>query len=329
MRIALQTAAYWPGVGGIETVARLLAEEFATLGHEPIVLTATPSDLEQESSIEVLRRPSFARSAEALRRADIVLMFGMRLRFLPLPVLLGKPTVVSHHTWYDEGMAAPLKRVASRFTRNIAASEALARELGAPATVIPSPYDDRLYSRRTGIERSRDLVFVGRLVSDKGLSLLIEALALLGRDGVRPRLSVIGSGPEESRCRAAAEASRVERQIEWLGRQVGDALAVALNRHRVLVVPSLWDEPFGVVALEGAACGCTVVGSSGGGLPEAIGPCGRTFVNGNAQALAEALKAVLSGDGKSAQVASDEHLRNHSRRAIARRYLEVLEGTAA
>ncbi len=69
----------------------------------------------------------------------------------------------------------------------------------------------------------------------------------------------------------------------------GDALARLLNRHRVLVVPSRWEEPFGIVALEGAACGCVVVGTRSSGLVEAIGPCGPLVPKEDPQALAAAL----------------------------------------
>jgi glycosyltransferase involved in cell wall biosynthesis len=145
----------------------------------------------------------------------------------------------------------------------------------------------------------------------------------MARDGLRPTLTVIGEGPEEQRCRAAAAAAGVAGQIEWGGARIGEDLAAALNAHRVMVVPSLWREPFGIVALEALACGCAVVGSSGGGLPEAIGPGGRTFPNGDARALAASLRATLADLPASAAVS--EHLRRHTRRAIAERYLAVLE----
>lgn len=326
MKLVLQTAVYAPSVGGIETVARLLAEEFAAAGHEPVVLTDTPGPASQ-GVIPVMRQASLPARLATLRAADAVLMFGMSLRFVPLPVVLRRPIVVSHHTWYDAGAAAPLKRIATRLTRNVAASEAIAKVLGAPATVIPNPYDDRLFFRRREVERSRDLAFVGRLVPDKGLLLLIETLAELARDGMRPTLTIVGSGPEEARARAAAAAAGIERQVEWTGPQKGEDLALCLNRHRVLVVPSLWNEPFGVIALEGAACGCTVVGSSGGGLPEAIGPCGQTFANGNAAALAEALRSVLGGVGAEPG-AVEAHLHRHLRREVAQRYLQQLSDVA-
>jgi glycogen(starch) synthase len=327
MRLLLQTAAYWPALGGVETVARLLAREFASCGHSPVVLTDTPG-ADDDAGVRVVRRPALARRAAAVRESEAVLMLGLGLRFLPLPALLRRPFVVSHHTWYDTGAGAAVKRAASRWTRNIAASEAIANALGAPSTVIANPYDDRMFFRRADAVRSRDLVFVGRLVSDKGLMLLLDALSLLARNDMRPTLTVIGSGPEETRCREACAAAGLESQVEWAGSTHGEALALVLNRHRVLVVPSLWREPFGIVALEGAACGCAVVGSVGGGLPEAIGPCGRTFPNGDAAALARALRATLD-DNTGPTPAVQEHLRRHTPAVVARRYLDILQEVAA
>ena len=58
----------------------------------------------------------------------------------------------------------------------------------------------------------------------------------------------------------------LERQVEFTGVLQGETLVRTLNAHRIMVVPSRTPEPFGVVALEGIACGCVVVGSEGGGL---------------------------------------------------------------
>lgn len=325
MRILLQSGAYWPHLGGIETVARLLAREFAQLGHAVVVLTETPSAAEEAGPVTVLRRVPLRRRIAELRAADVVLMFGTSLKFLPWPVVLRRPTVVSHHGWYDGWRAAAvLKRRINRFTRNVAPSDAVARVLAAPAVVIPNPYDDALFRLRPEVERSGELVFVGRLVSDKGVPLLIDALARLAQDGLRPALTVIGSGPEEEPCRRLAATAGVERQITWAGSLRGEALATALNRHRVLAIPSLWHEPFGVVALEGLASGCALVGSAGGGLPEAMGPTARTFPNGDAAALAAALRSALA-EPPSRSPEAEAHLRRHAPRVVAQRFLEVLQ----
>ena len=94
-----------------------------------------------------------------------------------------------------------------------------------------------------------------------------------------------------------------------------------------MVIPSRWAEPFGVVALEGIACGCVVVGSEAGGLKEAIGPCGITFANGSERALADALKRILLDQAleDSFRRAAPEHLAKFNAHEIAQEYLRLLQ----
>jgi glycosyltransferase involved in cell wall biosynthesis len=102
--------------------------------------------------------------------------------------------------------------------------------------------------------------------------------------------------------------------------------SLTLNRHRILVVPSRWPEPFGIVALEAIACGCVVVGSAGGGLSEAIGPCGLTFPNGDGAALAHVLRELLGNPERVAELGTGgaSHLARFSPSAVAKRYLEEM-----
>jgi glycosyltransferase involved in cell wall biosynthesis len=105
----------------------------------------------------------------------------------------------------------------------------------------------------------------------------------------------------------------------------GHELAEELNAHKVLVAPSLGNEGFGVVALEGMACGCVVIGSEGGGLREAIGPGGLTFPNGDVEALAVCLEKALFDAETIARCrsAAPAHLARHQPGPVAGRYLEV------
>ena len=98
-----------------------------------------------------------------------------------------------------------------------------------------------------------------------------------------------------------------------------------------MVVPSIWNEPFGVVALEGLACGCVVIGSEGGGLKQAVGPAGLTFANGDAEGLASALEQVLCDPAvqERFRAAAPAHLALHQPAAVAKRYLEVFEQAVA
>jgi glycosyltransferase involved in cell wall biosynthesis len=116
-------------------------------------------------------------------------------------------------------------------------------------------------------------------------------------------------------------------QVRFAGTLQGPALATALNQHRVLVVPSSYEEPFGIVALEGLACGCLPVVSARGGIVDAIGPHGLTFPNGDEAALADTLAAVLADpDAAQARLAGkDAHLTAFTARTVATRYMSVFE----
>jgi glycosyltransferase involved in cell wall biosynthesis len=98
-----------------------------------------------------------------------------------------------------------------------------------------------------------------------------------------------------------------------------------------MVVPSLLEEPFGLVSLEGIACGCVVVGSRAGGLPEAIGPAGPSFVKGDADGLAKVLRRLLTDPALREQYreAGQRHLPRFTRKAVIDSYLAVIEQAVA
>jgi glycogen synthase len=122
----------------------------------------------------------------------------------------------------------------------------------------------------------------------------------------------------------------LDEQVTFAGQKFGDELAELLNRHRILVVPSRWAEPFGIVALEGIACGCVVVGSRDGGLKEAIGTCGLTFENGNEQALATCLQELLLHPESFAAFQDDApaHLAKYRTGAVVSAYLDLITEVA-
>lgn len=103
-----------------------------------------------------------------------------------------------------------------------------------------------------------------------------------------------------------------------------------MRRSRVLAAPSAWNEPFGLVALEAAACDAIVVASRDGGLPEAAGPDALIVEPGDVEALAAAIKKGLlspaerHGGERNASVA--QFLDQHTPSAAASRYVEALFG---
>ena len=107
-------------------------------------------------------------------------------------------------------------------------------------------------------------LFVGRLSAEKGLDVLLEAWPRLGS---RLRLKVVGDGPLAG---PVQEAARANEHIEWLGRLPYDAVLDRVGRAALLVIPSVWHEPFGRVAIEAYAKATPVVASNRGALAEIV-----------------------------------------------------------
>lgn len=336
MRILLTSHFFAPSVGGIETASRLLATQFARRGHEVRVVTSSPGESRLSFPFEVVRSPSRARLAALTRWSDLVFQNNISLNTAWPLVFTRRPFVVTHQTWITRvggglGWRDHLKRRVVRFATNIAISHAVAETLGLPAHVVPNPYEEEVFRPLHDIPRDRDLIFVGRLVSDKGADLLLDALATLRTRGLQPALTLVGAGPEEERLRTMARTLGLDGRVTFAGAQQGADLARLLNAHRVLVVPSRWREPFGIVAVEGIACGCGVVGSAGGGLPEAIGPCGFTFANGSATELADALARALSKPADPAHPlpSTAQHLERFRSNRVADTYLALFASLVA
>ena len=331
MNILFCSVPFHPSIGGIETISALLAERFHHAGHRVVLVTQSASAEAERDAFEVVRRPSAARLFSLVRQADVVFHNNISLRLGWPQLLLRRPWVVAHHTWIPRrGIAARLKRKVLRHAANIAISQAVARSLPVPAAIVPNPYADDVFAcDGRGDDRAArpgDLVFVGRLVSDKGVDRLVAALALLADRGVRARLTIVGDGPEAPALRQQAAEAGVGDRIAFTGWQVAEELVGTLVRHRVLVVPSVWEEPFGVVVLEGMACGCVPLVTRSGGLPDAVGEGGMVVARDDPAALADGIERLL-GDAalRSAyRVRAAAHLARHTPDRVAHDYLRVI-----
>jgi len=327
VKILLGSHHFFPSTGGIETVSNLLAREFVARGHEVRVVTQSAGD--PNLLFPVVRYPRAGDLIGQVRWCDIFLQNNISLRTLWPLLFVRRPLFVIHQTWMTNpggsvGWQHRLKRFLLRFATSFAISRAIAERLPVSATVVGNPYDDDLFKTLPNDPRPDELIFVGRLVSDKGASLLLDAMKLLE---TKPRLTIVGDGPERANLERQATDLQLQSQVTFAGPQRGEPLAALLRQHQILVVPSLWQEPFGIVALEGIACGCVVVGSAGGGLAEAIGPCGVTFPNGDARALAHAIFRLLADPAESERLRQNavSHLARFTPRHVAGIYLDEIQ----
>ena len=138
-----------------------------------------------------------------------------------------------------------------------------------------------------------DLLFVGQLIRGKGVQLLLEAMARM----CTPRtLDVVGTGNMEHALKAQAERLGLAARVRWHGFQENpqDWMRAAA----CVVVPSFWQEPYGLVAAEAVALGKNVVAFAIGGLPEACQGKATLVPPGDVDALARVL------DGKDIRAVS-------------------------
>jgi glycogen synthase len=332
MRILIYSPSFYPAIGGLETIISTLAHEFIEQGHDVKLISQTPVTDSKQFPFEVFRQPNKKETLQLIRWCDVYFQGCVSLKGLWPLIFVHRPLAISHQTWYRRNDSSQswqdyFKKFVTRFATNIACSQVISGSIPGPSMVIPNSYRDDIFHEYPDITRNRNLVFLGRLVSDKGASLLLDALARLKLSGLTPNLTIIGNGPEEANLRQQTKDLGIFEQVEFAGVKLDRELAKSLNAHQIMIVPSLWDEPFGIVALEGIACGCVVVGSEGGGLKDAIGECGTTFPNGNVDLLTQILLDLLTHPDRHTDYRENaqSHLDRHISKAVAKAYLEVLE----
>jgi glycogen synthase len=173
------------------------------------------------------------------------------------------------------------------------------------------------------------LLYFGRLDwFQKGLDVLLEAMASLRREFPELRLRIAGRGKDAARVESAALALGIGDALEMLG-PVSDAEKEELfAAAEVLLMPSRF-EGFGMVAAEAMAAGVPVVAAAAGSLPEVVDAPhgGRLVPPGDPQALAAAVAGLLKDDA--ARLRLGEAARRSAQRfrwdAVARAHLAFLE----
>lgn len=116
------------------------------------------------------------------------------------------------------------------------------------------------------------ICFSGRLRPNKGVEVLLRALAIWRDAGGRCVCDVYGSGDAAytAHLRGVASSLGLDEVVRWCGGCAHEAMLAAYREHDLLVVPSLWEEPFGLVAIEAMSAGVPVLATDRGALPEII-----------------------------------------------------------
>jgi glycosyltransferase involved in cell wall biosynthesis len=133
------------------------------------------------------------------------------------------------------------------------------------------------------------------MVPKKGVDVLISAMAIVLENVPGARLVIAGDGPERLRLESQANDLGISGSVQFAGHLDATGVENALATAWVQAVPSVWEEPFGLVAAESMMRGTAVVASRSGGLTEQVveGETGYLVPPGDAGALAHAIGRVL------------------------------------
>ena len=162
--------------------------------------------------------------------------------------------------------------------------------------VASNGVDVEAIARAEPVPDGADLVFVGRLIDEKRVDLLLDAMRLLGDRGMRPRCAIIGDGPQRPALEAHAARLGIAERVGFYGRVPESAVARHLRAARILVMPSM-REGYGLAVAEGQAAGAVpvVVSSPFSGATDLVdaGVDG-VVVEATAAALANGIGALLA-----------------------------------
>ena len=255
----------------------------------------------------------FRPAAEAIadRPPAIVLAHNAPVLAAMLRETPHRVVLYAHNDLFGTYTKAEAARMLGGVAAIVAVSDSLAAQLSRS---LPGPLVERLHVVRNGVDcevftpsadepsgdRPLRVLFLGRMIRDKGPDVLLRAAELLRRDDLE--FVLVGSDGFDR----GAAASPYELELRRLAAEGGakvsfepfvDRASVPelMRSADVFVVPSRWADPCPLTAGEGLACGLPVVASRIGGIPEIIGSAGRYVNAGDADGLAAAI-AQLADD---------------------------------
>jgi glycosyltransferase involved in cell wall biosynthesis len=203
------------------------------------------------------------------------------------------------HWLRDQFRYAHLYSAVRRVRRVAACSRWVQTELsaaGIASEVVPWPVPAPTVEFVRSPSSDPLFLFCGRLDVEKGVGLLLRAFARLHAEIPSARLRIAGRGPEQENLERTAVNLGIEKSVTFLGWLSPIDIEHQLRDAWALVAPSVWAEPFGLVAVEAIVRGVPVIASSSGGLSEIVeqGVSGLLFPNNDELALIQNMRAIAN-----------------------------------
>jgi glycosyltransferase involved in cell wall biosynthesis len=320
---------------------------------------------------EVARQPTLGRLEQLVQKADVIHLNTFNAKLVGLAMLLRRPLVWQHIDYdtltprgicyaYGKPCVFSPARCYTCLRRDYSAGGAIraiaslmAKRAAVPfvsAHIVNSQYAQKqMHLPRAryvafGIDTQRlvppaqkpggDLrvLFFARHIPAKGCDVLVRALGHLKERNVGFRAKIAGDGPHRTFSQTLAKEVGLGDETAFLGFQSEEQLLKELQEADVVVIPTLQDEIGQLVASEAMSCGCAVVASDIGAIPELLDGVGVLFPPGDDAALARELES-LAADRPRLERMGEEGRRKVQKefdvRAMGGRYLAVYEDVLA
>ena len=315
----------------------------------------------------VERRPSLRRLAHLVRWSDVIHLNTFHAKLVALAGLWRRPMVWQHIDYdtisprgvcfrsgractgdfrecyrclrQDHSLTAAawalvsliLKRTcASAMAANAISTDYAMERMRLPRTVhLPWGIDlSRFVPREKPPLPPLRVFFHGRHIPAKGCDVLVRAVRDCRDRGVPLVVRIAGDGPHRAVSEALAGDLGLEGEIAFLGFLPEERLLSELQAAHVLVVPTTQDEIGQLAAVEAMSCGCAVVASAIGALPECLGDAGFLFPAGDARQLADRIEQLAADPALLATLAERGRRlanREYDCRVMGRRYADLYE----
>jgi len=301
--------------GGIERIVFMLIQELKKKGHE-VTLFASPDsepncrlvgyrESRQYNRLEMLRINGLTAKI-ILQDFDLVHTFG-RMSNIALLMCLRLPKLVSYQLPPTLSQVKKAVKIAPGGTLSFTACSNYIKsriEQYADVHTIYNGVDTSHYVPEFAVDERAPLVFLGRIQEEKGTAIAIDIARRAGR-----QLIIAGNIPEEPIHRAyfhtAVKPWLDDRQITYIG-PVNDLQKNELLRSAAaLLMPVLWDEPFGIVMVEALACGTPVIGFRRGAVPEVIENGHNGYLCDNADQMIDAVQLLGNIDRQACRATAE------------------------
>ena len=333
MKVAVVCPYAWDRYGGVQTHVRSLAAALRRRDHDAVVIAPTAGDVKKEEpgvrtvgrtlpvpangSVAPLSFGPFA--AAATRRElreldpDVIHIHEPLIPSLSLLALWNAhaPVVGTFHAAAELSagyrLARPvleraIRRIAVRTAVSAAARSLVEEYFPGDFEITPNGIDLDRFRRATAMsltETPMSVLFFSRLEKRKGLGVLIRAMAQIA--DLDAELVIAGAGPQERAARSLAQSLGVD--ARFMGRVEESDVAGVFRSATVYCAPGLGGESFGIVLLEAMASGVPVVCSDLPGFRDVAGGVASLVPPGDPDALAAALRVVLTDQGRRERMA--------------------------